>query len=191
MLLGRKAMTNLEQHIKEQGHYFANKGLPSQSHSFSSSQVWMWELDYKESWVLKNWCFWTLVLKKTLESPLDCREIQPVHPKGNQTWTFIGRTDAEAETPILWLPDGKNWLIRKDPDAGEDWRQEEKGMTKDEMAGWHHQRNGHEFEWASGVGDGQGSLACFSPWGCNELDMTEWLNWTELSIYSIYDWILN
>ena len=106
------------QHIKNQRHYFANKGLPSQGYSFSSSHVWMWELDYKESWALKNWCFWTVVLQKTLESPLDCKEIQPVHPKGNQSWVFIGRTDIEAETPILWWHDAKNWVIWKDPDAG-------------------------------------------------------------------------
>ena len=105
---------------------------------FSSRHVWMWELDYKESWALKNWCFWTVVLKKTLESSLDCKEIKLVNPKGNQSWIFIGRTDAGAETPILWPPDAKNWLIRKDPDVGKDWSQEEKGMTEDEMVGWHH-----------------------------------------------------
>ena len=127
-------------------HYFANKGLSSQGYGFSSSHVWTWELDYKESWAQKNWCFWTVVLEKTLESPLDCKEIQPDHLKGNQSWTFIGRTDVEAETPILWPPDVKNWLIWKDPDAGKDWRQEEKGTTEDEMVGWHHQLNGHEFE---------------------------------------------
>ena len=117
------------QHIKKQRDYFATKGPSSQSYGFSSSHVWMWELDYKESWALKNWCFWTVVLEKTFESPLDCKVIKPVHPKGNQSWIFIGRTDAEAETPILWPPDAKNWLIGKDPDAGQDWRQEEKGMT--------------------------------------------------------------
>ena len=116
-----------------------------QVYGFSSSHVWMWELDYKESWVPKNLCFWTVVLEKTLESLLDCKEIQPVHPKGDQSWIFIGRTDAEAETPILWPPDVKNWLIWKDPDAGKDWRQEEKGTTEDEMVGWHHRFNGHEF----------------------------------------------
>ena len=131
------------QHIKKQRHYFANKGTSSQSYGFSSSHVWMWELDYKESWVLKNWCFWTVVLEKTLESHLDSKEIQPVQPKGNQSWIFIGRTDAEAETPILWLPHAKSWLIGKDPDAERDWRQEEKGMTEDEMAGWHHCLDGH------------------------------------------------
>ena len=135
----------------------------------------MWELDYKESWVLKNWCFWSVVLEKTLENPLDCKEIQLVNPKGNQSWISIGRTDAEA--PVLWLPDGKNWLTGKDPDAGKDWRQE-KGMTEDGMVGWHHWLNGHEFEHAPGVGYGQGILACCSPWGCKESDMTERLNWT-------------
>ena len=140
----------------------------------------MWELDYKESWVLKNWCFWTLVLEKTLEIPLDCKEIQPVHPKGDQSWVFIGRTDAEAETPILWSPDVKSWLIGKDPDAGEDWEQEEKGMTEDEMAGWHHWLNGHGFGWTLGVGDGQGGLTCCSLWGHKESDTTDRLNWTKL-----------
>ena len=150
------------------------------SRSFSSSDVWMWELDYKESRALKNWCFWTVVLEKTLESPLDCKEIQPVHPKGNQSWIFIGRIDAEAETPIFWLPDAKNWLIWKNPDAGKNWRREEKGVTELEMVGWHHWLNGHEFELAPEVGDGQGSLVCCSPWGCKESDTAEQLNWTEL-----------
>ena len=148
---------------------------------FSSSHVWMWELDYKESWVPKNWCFWNVVLEKTLESPLDSKEIQPVHPKGNQSWIYIGWIDAETETPILWPPDAKNCLIGKDPDAGKDWRQEEKGMTEDETVGWHHGLNGHEFEWTLAVGDGEGSLACCSPWGCKESDMTEQLHWTELN----------
>ena len=134
------------QHIKKQRHYFANKGMSCQSYGFSSSHVWMWELDYNESWAPKNWCFWTVVLEKTLESPLDCKEIQPVHPKGNQCLIFIGRTDAEAETPILWPRDVKNWLLGKDFDSGKDWRQEEKGTTEDKMAGWHHRLSGHEFE---------------------------------------------
>ena len=164
LLFERKAMTNLE-----------NRGPSSQRYGFSSGHVWMWELDHKESWL----GFWTVVLEKTLESPLDCREIQPVNPKGNQSW----RTDAEAETPMFWLPDGKNWLIGKDPDAGKDWRQEEKGMTEDEMVQWHHQLDGHEFEQALGVGDGQESLACCSPWDLKESDMTERLNWT--------DWVFN
>ena len=161
------------QHIKKQRHDFADKCLSSQNYGFSSCHVWVWMLDHKESWALKNWYFWTVVLKKTLESPLDCKEIQLVCPKGNQSWIFIGRTDAEAETPILCLPDAKNWLTGKDPDAGKVWRKKEKGMTEDEMVGW---LDGHEFEQSPGVGDGQGSLACCSPWGCKELDMTEWLN---------------
>ena len=134
------------QHIQKQRHYFTSKGPSSQGYGFSSSHVRMWEMDYKENWVLKNLCFWTVMLEKTLESLLDCREIQPVHPKGNQFWIFIGKTDAEVETPILWPPDVKNWLIWKDPDAGKDWRQEEKGMTDDEMVGWYHWLDGHEFE---------------------------------------------
>ena len=134
------------QHIKKQRHYFANKGLSSQSYGFSSGHVWMWELDNKESRAPKNWCFWTVVLEKTLESPLDCKQIQLVHPKGNQSWIFIGRTDAEAEAPILWLPDEKSRLTGKDPDAGRDWEQEEKRTTENEMAGWHHRLDGREFE---------------------------------------------
>ena len=134
------------QHFKKQRPYFVNKGLSSQSYGLSSGHVWMWELDYKESWVLKNWCFWTVVLEKTLESPLDCKKIQPVHPKGDQSWVFFGRTELEAETPILWPPDVKRRLIGKDPNAGKDWRQEEKGTTEDEMVGWHHWLDGHEFE---------------------------------------------
>ena len=129
----------------------------------------------------KNWCFWTVVLEKTLESPLDCKDIQPVHSKGDQSWVFFGRTDAEAEAPILWPPDAKSWLIGKDPDAGRDWGQEEKGMTEDEMAGWHHWLDGPEFEWTPGVDDGQAGLACCDSWGHKESDTTERLNWTELN----------
>ena len=147
----------------------------------------MWELDYKESWTLKNWCFWTVVLEKTLESPLDCKEIQPVHPKGYQSWVFIGRTDVEAETPILWPLDAKSWLIGKDPDVGKDWRQEETVPTENEMVGWDLQLNGHEFGWTPGVGDGQGGLACCSSWACKELDTTEQLNWTELGYQFIIE----
>ena len=161
LLLGRKAMINLGNILKKQRSYFANKCPSSQSYDFSDSCVWIWELDYKESWAPKNWCFWTVVLEKTLESPLDCKEIQPVHCKENQSWIFIGRTDVEAETPILWPPDAKNWLIGKDSDAGKDWRQEEKGTTEDEMVGWHHWLDGHEFEQALGDCEGQGSLACY------------------------------
>ena len=142
----KKSYDQSRQHIKQQRHYFANKVLASQSYGFSCSHVWMWELDHKEGWAPENWCFWTVVLEKILERPLDCKEIQPVHPEGNQFWMFIGRTDAEAETPILWSPNSKNWLIGKDPDAGKDWRQEEKGTTEDEMVGWHHQLDRHKFE---------------------------------------------
>ena len=153
------------QHIKKQRQCFANKGLSNQSYGFPHSHTWMWELDYKERWVPKNWCFWTVVLEKTLESPLDCKEIQPVHPKGNQFWIFIGKTDAIAETLILWPPDAKNGLIEKDPDAGKDSRWREKGTTEDEMIGWHHRLNAHELWSTPGVGDGQGSLVCCSSWG--------------------------
>ena len=142
----KKSYDQPRQHIKKQGHYFVNKGPNSQSYDFSRSHVWMWELDHKESWALKNRCCWTVLLEKMLESPLDCKEIQPVHPKWDQPWVFIGRTDAEAETPILWPPDVKNWLIWKDSDAGKHWRWEEKGTTEDEMVVWHHQLDGHEFE---------------------------------------------
>ena len=137
-------------------------------------------LDHKESRALKNWCFWTLVLEKTLESPLDCKEIQPVHSKGDQSWVFFGRTDNKAETPILWPLYAKSWLIGKDSDAGKDWGQEEKGTTEDEMARRHHRLDGCEFEWTPGVGDGQGGLECCNSWGHKESDMTERLNWTEL-----------
>ena len=141
----KKSYDQHKQNIKKQRHHFANKGLSSQGYGFSSSHVWIWELDYKESWEPKNWCFWTVMLVKTLESSLDCKGIQPVHPKGNQSWVFIGRTDVKAET-LLWPPDVKNWLIWKDPDAGTDWWQEEKGTTEDDIVGWHHQDNGNEFE---------------------------------------------
>ena len=167
--------------MQKQRHYFANKGPSSQGYGFSSSHVWMSELDHEESWAPNNWYFWTMVLEKTLESPTDCKEIQPVHSKGDQSWVFIGRTDAKAETPILWPPHAKSWLIGKDPDAGRGWGQEEKEMTEDEMAGWHHRFNGHEFGWTPGVGDGQGGLACCNSWGCKESDMTKQLNWTELN----------
>ena len=149
------------------------KSPSSQSYGFSSSYAWMWELDYKESWTLKNWCFWT-VLEQTLESPLDCKEIHPVNPKGNQPWTFTGRTVAEAL--ILWPPDAKSWLTGKDPDSGKDWGQEEEKVTEDEMIGWHHRLNGHEFEQTLGDSEGQGNLACCSPWGCKESDTTYQLN---------------
>ena len=180
LLLGRKVMTNLDSIFKSR-HYFVHKGLSSQGYGFSSSHVWIWELDYKGSWALKNWCFCTVVLDKTLESPLNCKEIQPVHPKANQSWVFIERTDVEVETPILWPPDVKSWLIWKDPDAGKDWWQE-KGMTEDEMVGWHHWLNGHWFGWNLGIGDGHGGLACCGSWCHKESNTTEQLNWTELSV---------
>ena len=151
---------------------------------------WSHHRDYlgcEESWAPKNWCFWTMVLEKTLESPLDLlfqwsKEIQPVHSKGNQSLVFFGRNDAKAETPVLWPPHANSWLTGKDPDAGRDRGQEEKGMTKDEMAGWHHWLDGHEFEWTPGVGDGQGGLACCSSWGHKESEMTEQLNWLTIEI---------
>ena len=178
LFFGRKAMTNLDS-ILQSRDITLNKGPSSQSCGFSSSHVWMWELEYKESWALKNGCFWTVVLEKTIESPLDSKEIQPVHPKENQSWIFIGRNDAEAEAPVLWPPHEKCWLIGKDSDAGRDWRQEEKGPTEDEMAGWHHGLDGRESEWTPRVCDGQGGLACCDSWGRKESDTTERLNWTD------------
>ena len=169
----KKSYDQPRQHIKKQRHYFADKIPSCQS---CGHHVWMWELDCKESWAPKNWCFWTVVMEKTLKGPLDCKEIQPVHPKGNQFWIFIGKTDADAKTPILQPPDAKNWFIGKDPDAGKHRRQEEKGMTEEDMVG-SHGLDGHEFEQAPGAGDEQGSLACCSPRGHKESDMTEWLNW--------------
>ena len=136
----------------------------------------MLEFDHEEGWILKNWCFWTVMLENTLENCLDCKDIKPANPKGNELWLFIGRTNAKAEAPLLWPADAKSWLIGKDPDAGKDWRQEEKGTTEDEMLGWHYPLNGHEFEQALGVGDGQGSLVCCIPWDRKESDMTEWLS---------------
>ena len=181
----KKSCDQPRQHIEKQRHYFVNKCLSSQGYGFSSSHVWVWELDYKESWVLKNWCFWSVVLEKTFESPLDCKEIQPVHPEGNQSWIFIGRTDAEAETPMLWPPDEKNWLIWKDPDAGKDWRQEEKGTTEDEMVGWHHRWtwvwvNSRNWWWI-------GRSCMLQSMGLQRVGhnwATE-LNWTELMMFDI------
>ena len=149
--------------------------MSSQGYSFSSGHVWMLELDYKESWVPNNRCLWTVVLEKTLESPLDCKEIQQVHPKGDHSWVFIGKTDIEAENPILWPPDAKSWLIWKDSDAGKDWGQEERMTTEEEMAGWHHWLNGLGFGWTPGFGDGQGGLGCCGSWG-HRVWVTE-LNW--------------
>jgi len=179
LLFGSTTLTNLDSILKSTGitlltkvHLVKAMVFPVVVYGCESSTI-------KKGWVLKNWCFWTVVLEKSLESPLDCKEIKPVSPKENQSWILIAKTDAEAETPILWPPDVKNGLIGKDPDAGKDWRWEEKGMTEDEMVGWHHWLDGHEFEQASGVSDGQGSLACCSPWGRKELHVTEWLNWTD------------
>ena len=157
-----------------------------------TKMIWagMWELDCEECWVPKNWCFWTVVLEKTLKSPLNCKEIQPVHPKGDQSWVFIGRTDAEAETPVLWPPDAKSWLIGKDPDAGRELGQKEKGTTENEMVEWHHRLDGHGFGWTPGVGDRQGGLLCCDSWGPKDPDITERLNWIELNqqLQSIRDW---
>ena len=157
----KKSYDQSRKHVKKQRHCFTNKDLASQSYVFSRSHAWMWELDHKESWALKNWCFWTAVLEKTLESPLDCKEIQPVHPKGDQSWVFIGRPDDEAEAPVLWPTDVNNWLIGKDPDVRENRRQKE--TTEDEMVRWYHWLDGYQFEKALGNGDGQGSLVCYSP----------------------------
>ena len=173
----------MESWLKGNGsHHFANKGPYSESYGFSSSHVQMWELNHKEGWVPKNWCFWIATLEKTLESSLDSKDIKSVHPKGNQSWIFIGKTDAEAEAPIFWPPDAKRQLTGKDADAGKDWGQEEKWVTEDEMAGWHHQFKRHEFEQTLRDSKEQGSLVCCSPWGHKESDMTEWLNWTELKL---------
>ena len=170
--LWKKTYNKPRQCIKKQRHHFVYKGLYSQIYAFFRSHIGMWELDHKEGWAPKNWRFWTVVLEKTPESPLDLKEIKSVNPKGNQPWIFIGRADAEAEVPILWLPDAKNWLIGKDSDAGSDWGQEEKEMTEDEMVWCHHWLNGHEFEQTPGDSEGQGSLACCSPRGHRESDMT-------------------
>ena len=182
LLLGRKAVTNWDSVFKSRE--ITDKSPNSQSYGFSSSHVWIWELDHKDRWAPKNWCFWTVVLEKTLEKPLDCKEIQLVNPKGNQSWIFIGRTDAEA--PILWPPDTKNWLMGKDPDVGKDWRQEEKGTTEDEMVGWHHWLDGLKFEQALGVDDGR------EAWRAAVHVVAKsrtWLsNWTELNPLSMYKW---
>ena len=179
LLLGRKVMTNLNSILKSGGTTLSTKVCLVKAMFFSSSHVCMWELEYKESWALKNWCFWSVVLEKTLEHPLHCKQIQPVYPKGNQSWILIGRTDVEAITPILWPPDVKSWLILKDPDGGKDWGQEEKVATEDEVLGWHYRLNGHGFGWTLAVGDGRRSLACCRPWGCKVLNTTGPLNWTE------------
>ena len=171
----KKSYDKPRKRIKKQRHHFADKGPYGQSYGFSSSHIWMGELDHEEGWATKKGCFWTVVLEKTLESPLDYKEIKPVHPKGNQSWIFIGQNDAEA--PILWLLDVKNWPIGKVPDVGRDWRQE-KGMPEVEMAGWHHRLDGHGFGWTPGVDDRHGGLACCNSWGRKELDGLS--DWTEL-----------
>ena len=182
LLLGRKTMTR--EHIKKAKTLLCQQRFVWSKLWFSSNHVWMSELDYKESWMPKNWCFWTVVLEKTLESPLDCKEIQPVHPKGDQSWIFIGRTDAEAETPIFWLSAEKNWLLGKDPDAGKEWRQKEKRTTEDEMVGWHHHLDGREFRWTLGVCDEQGGLVCCSPRGHKESDWANELK--KIKSYSVH-----
>ena len=179
LLIGRKAMSSLDSILKSRDITLPTNVRLVKAMVFPVFMYGCKSWTIKESWVLNNWCFWTVVLEKTLESPLDCKEVQPVRPKGNRSWVFIGRTDVEAETPILWPPDVKNWLIGKDHDVRKDWRQEEKGTTEDEVVGWHHQLDGHEFESALGVNDGMGGLTCCSPWGRKELDMTEQLNCTQ------------
>ena len=178
LLLGRKATTNVDRILNIRDIIFSDKGPYSQIYGFSSSRVQMWELDHQEGWVPKNWCF-QIVLEKTLDSPLDSKEIKPVNPKGNQPWIFIGRTDAEAEAPVLWPPDAKSHLIGKDPDTRKDWRQEDRGWQRIRWLDGYHQLDGHEFEQAPGVDDGHESLMCCSPWGCKESNMTDWteLNW--------------
>ena len=163
LLLQKTAMINLDNILKSR--HIADKCPSSQGYGFSSGHVWMWELDCEEGLAPKNWCFWTVVLEKTLESPLDCKEVQAVHSEGDQPWDFFGRNDAKAETPVLWPPHAKSWLIGKDSDTGRDWGQEEKGTTEDEMAGWYHGLDGCESEWTPGDGDGQGGLACCNSWG--------------------------
>ena len=176
LLLGRKVMTNLDRILKTRDITLPTKVRLVKAMVFPVV-MWMWELDSEESWVLKNWCFWTMVLEKTVESPLDCKEIQPVHSEGDQPWDFFGRNDAKAETPGLWPPYVKSWLIGKYSDAGRHWRQDEKGTAEDEMAGWHHWPDGRESQWTPGVGDVQGGLACCDSWGHKKSETTERLNW--------------
>ena len=181
-------MTNLDSILKSRDILCQQTSIKSRLWFFRG-RVCMWELDYKESWMPKNWCFWTVMLEKTLENPLDCKDINPVHPKGDQSWVFIGRTDVEAETPVLWPPHVKSWLTGKNPDAGRDWGQEEKGTTEDEMVGWHHQLNGNGFGWTLGVGDGQGGLVCCKFMGSQELDMTKQLNWTDAVLFLLLNYL--
>ena len=187
----RKAVTNLDNILKNRDIALPTKVHLVKAVVFPSSHVWMWELDHKESWAPENWCFWTVVLEKTLESPLDCKEIQPVHSEGDQPLDFFGRNDAKAETPILWPPHMKSWLIGKDSDAGRDWGKEERGTTEDEMAGWHHRLNAHEFGWTPGAGDGQGGLVCCDSWGHRVgHDWVTELNWTHDICLSLNDFTL-
>ena len=179
MLAPWKKSYDQPRQILKSGDIFCQQRSIQPSYGFSSGHVQMWELDHKESWALKNWCFWTVLLQKTLESPLDCKEIQPVHSEGDQPWDFFGRNNAKAETLVLWPPHAKSWLIGKDSDAERDWGQEELGTTEDEMATWHHWLNEREFEWTPGVDDGQGGLAYCNSGGRKESDTTEVLNWTE------------
>ena len=179
--LWKKSYDKPRQHIKKQRHYFADEGPSNQNYGFSNSHVWMWELDHTEGWALTNWCFLTVVLEKTLERPLDSKENKPVNPKGNQPWIFIGRTDAEAL--ILWPPVAKSWLIRKDPGVGNDWRWEEKGMTEDEMVGWHHQLNGHEFEQT--LGDSRGQRTWCATVHEDAKSHTWYSNWTTTTTYNL------
>ena len=172
-------MTNLDSILRSRDITLPTKVHLVKAMVFPVGHVWMWELDCEEIWAQKNWCVWTVVLEKTLESPLDSKEIQPVHSKGGQPWVYFGRDDAKAETPVLWPPHVKSWLIGQDSDAGRDWGQEETGMTEDEMAGWHRRLDGREFEWTLGDGDGQGGLACCNSWGSKESDTTEQLNWID------------
>ena len=180
-------LTNLDSILKSRDITLPTKVHLNQGYGFSSGHVWMWELDCQESWVPKNWCFWTVVLEKTPESPLDCKEIQPVHSKWVQSWVFIGRTAAKAETPVLWPPYVKSWLTGKISDAGKDWGQEEKGTTEDEMYVWHHRLHGHEFGWILGVGDGQGGLVCCNSWSCKS--WTRQSDWTKLNTHcNLHKW---
>ena len=187
LLLGRKTMTSLDSILKSRDNTLLTKVCIVKAMVFLVvMHVWMWELDHKEGWAPKTWCFWTVVLEKTLESPLDCKEIKPVNLKGNQSWIFIGRAVADAETPTLWPPDAKSQLIGKDPDVEKDWGQEEKRATEDEMVGWHHRLNGHEFGQTLRDSEGQGSLVCCSPWGGKESDMTQQLkNNNKYLLYSV------